>query len=173
MDITQIDEQWVKIPKIRVEKKSIIAISNTGKYRRVDGTEGSLGLRQKFFYNGELELCYRIIAEHFLITVKRQDQDQIDHITHNPSEYEVNDVRNLRWCTKAENNGFEEAIFNKSGSKASSWKGNKANPKAKYVRALKEYRSNPTQENLATLKEARLKRNEYRGHLRRAKKSRQ
>lgn len=29
----------------------------------------------------------------------------------------INDVRNLRWCTTKENNNFEEALINKRGLK--------------------------------------------------------
>jgi len=107
MDITQIDEQWYEIPRARNQKNAIVAISNTGKYRKLDGTIGILRLRRLLKYDGEKEYAYRIIAEHFLITVRRPDQNQIDHITHHPDGYEVNDVRNIRWCTKAENNRFE------------------------------------------------------------------
>lgn len=172
MDITQIDEQWVEIPKVQVHNDSIVSVSNTGKYKKADGSTGRLDLRHKFYYNGELELCYRIIAEHFLITVRRPDQNQIDHITHHPTEYGVNDVRNLRYCTNAENHRFEEARENQSKEKCPFWKGNDVGSNGLYRRALKVYRRNPTEENLAALKEARLKRNEYNRHLR-AKKSRQ
>jgi len=175
-----IDEQWVEVPKVQVHNDSIVSVSNTGKYRRADGTVGCLELRQRLRYHGEQEHCYWVIAEHFLITVKRPDQICIDHITHHPTDYNVNDVRNLRWCNNAENNRFEEARKNKSkaqegrtGEKHQHWKGDSAKAKAKYRRALNEYRANPTQENLAALEEARLMRNEYNHHLRRAKKSRQ
>jgi len=171
-----IDEQWLDLPRVKKRKNYIVAISNTGKYKRVDGTVGILELRQRLRYHGELELCSHIIAEHFLITVKRPDQNQIDHITHYPTEYNVNDVRNLRWCTNAENHRFEEARENNSKAKKGTrigennhhWKGDSAKAPAKYRRALKEYRRNPTEENLATLKEARLKCNEWK-RLRRAK----
>ena len=35
-------------------------------------------------------------------------RDCVDHITHYPTNYNVNDIRNLRWCTKSENNNFDE-----------------------------------------------------------------
>jgi hypothetical protein len=178
-----IDEQWLELHRLRNQKNYIVAISNTGKYRKADGTECILGLRQKVWYYRKLKLCHRIIADHFLITVKRPDQICIDHITHKPSEYNVNDVRNLRWCTPKENSNFEEAKDNQSGEKNSMygrtgeknpyWKGDTVGPLGAYKRARKEYDRNPTQENLAALEEARLIKNEYQRHLRRAKKSRQ
>jgi hypothetical protein len=160
MDITKIDELWVDIPKVRNRNDAIAAISNTGKYRRLDGTIGILSLRQKTSYRGKLEHCYRIIAEHFLITVKRPDQTCIDHITHHPSGYNVNNILNLRWCNNTENANFEEAKFNRSGSRSHRWKGENVGPHGAYYRALMKYRSNPSQENLAALEEARLKWNE-------------
>ena len=191
MNTTEIDEQWLDLQRERNYKNCIVAISNTGKYRRANGTIGILDLRHIVRYCGYKEYCYRIIAEHFLITVKRFDQIFIDHITHHPSEYNVNDVRNLRWCTKSENNSFEEARSNKSGDKCSRyygkgyleegeknpmygknkelspvWKGDRAKVGAKYRRALREYRKNPTSENLASLVEARSNRMEYIKYLR-------
>jgi hypothetical protein len=191
MDMTQIDEQWIDLPRVRNRNDDIVAISNTGKYRRRDSTEGTLKLRQNVTYEGKHEYCYHIIAEHFLITVRRPDQNCIDHITHHPTEYNINDVRNLRWCTNIENNNFEEARANKSGEKCSRyygkgyleegeknpmygkikelsprWKGDSAKAPAKYRRALKEYRKNSTPENLARLVEARSSRMEYITNLR-------
>lgn len=111
----EIDEKWINLKRVRGNSRFITAISNTGKYRKSDGTVGCLRLRQQLKYEDRRIECYRIIAEHFLITVKRPDQNQIDHITHNPKEYNVNDVRNLRWCNNKENHNFEEAKQSVSG----------------------------------------------------------
>ena len=105
-------------------------------------------------HKGTKQQAYRIIAENFLITVKRPDQNQIDHITHNPTEYNVNDVRNLRWCTQAENLNFDEArknmsqsksgnnnpLYGMTGENAQNWKGDDARPGAQYKRAQKLYK---------------------------------
>jgi hypothetical protein len=144
MDMTQIDEQWVDIPRVQNQKNAIIAISNTGKYRKLDGTIGVLKIRKRVMYCSKYQHCSRIIAENFLITVRRSDQVFVDHITHTPTEYNVNDVRNLRWCTKAENNGFEEARENMSkslkGEKAPAWKGDDVGPSGACQRAKKLYK---------------------------------
>ena len=164
-----IDEQWLELSRFNTNNRSISAVSNTGKFRRVDGTEGILGLRQIISTKCGRIRAHRIIAEHFLITVKRPDQNQIDHITHYPTEYHVNNVLNLRWCTNRENSNFDEARANKSvytGEMANRWKGESIGAYQRYNRALKEYRRNPTEENLAALKEARLIRREYLRHLR-------
>ena len=137
--MTQIDEKWIEIPKVQNQKNAIIAISSTGKYRKLDGTVGCLELRQRIRYCGKLEYCYRVIAENFLITVRRPDQVFIDHITHTRTEYKVNDVRNLRWCTPKENSNFEEAKDNQSCENNPNWKGNDVEAAGAYRRALKQY----------------------------------
>lgn len=132
----EIDEQWLEVHKIRNTRRnlSLVSISNTGKYRRADGTIGCLELRSRTSHNSNSEYCYKIIAEHFLITVKRPDQKFIDHITHNPTEYNVNDVRNLRWCTQKENLNFDEAKKNRL-------KGMPVGSGGEYQRAKKLYKS--------------------------------
>lgn len=151
MDITKIDEKWLEIPRVQNHKNYIVAISNTGKYRRSDGNTGILKIRHKIriFNSCEIEKCSHIIAKHFLITARRPNQTCIDHITHNPTEYNVNDVRNLRWCTKEENSGFEEARENVSkamkgtrlGSNNPMWKGDNVGIPGAYHRARKLYRA--------------------------------
>lgn len=163
----EIDEQWLSMPRVRNCEGDIVAISNTGKYRRGSSIEGILDIRQRVMYYGKREHCSHIIAEHFLITVKRPDQKFIDHITHHPTEYNVNDVRNLRWCTLAENNGFEEARENTSkamkglriGDKNPIWKGDNVGPCRLYQRALIQYRNGEiTKEELQPYRD---KSNEY------------
>jgi len=193
MDMTKIDEQWLDLPKIKKLKNSIVAISNTGKYRRSDGTIGILRLRQSAKCCGKREHCSKIIAEHFLITVKRPDQEEIDHITHYPTEYAMNDVRNLRWCTQAENVNFEEARDSKSKSvrrgikhpmygitgekhpmygkgyliswdKHPAWKGDDVGPSGAYRRAQKLYKEGKITEE--ELKRCRVKLQEHRRNKR-------
>lgn len=162
-----IDEQWVDIPRVQNQKNAIIAISNTGKYRKLDGTIGVLKIRKRVMYCSKYQPCSRIIAESFLITVRRPDQTYIDHITDTPKDYNVNDVRNLRWCTNKENCNFEEARANNSkahlgekapmygkgylmkGEKNPCWKGDDVEAAGAYRRALKLYKDgNITEEEL-------------------------
>lgn len=54
----------------------------------------------------------RLIAYYFIPKTEediRLGRDVIDHITHTPDGMNINDVRNLRWCTKHENDTFPEA----------------------------------------------------------------
>ena len=164
----EIDEQWVDVPQSQYHKRTICQVSNTGKYRRNNGEVGVL-TKCQFTHRPEQIIFSHFIAEHFLITVRRPDQNCIDHITHTPTEYNINDIRNLRWCSKAENNMFEEAVENRSksrkwqasgkdngmygrtgekcpsygrtGDKSPSWKGDKVSPKRVYRRALKLYKA--------------------------------
>lgn len=154
MDMTQIDDQWLESDKICKKGNTIVAISNTGKYRRRNGEVGILSLRKRSANRdsrGVRERYYVLIAKHFLITVKRPDQTQIDHITHSPTEYEVNDVRNLRFCNQVENMNFDEAKSNRSGEnhplygkspdKCPRWKGDNVVPSGAYKRAKKLYKA--------------------------------
>jgi len=145
-----IDEKWIYIDRVYGGRGTrghniIVAISNTGKSKRLNGEITVISLRDRVTIDRDTLRSSRIIAENFLITVRRPDQTCIDHITHNPTDYNVNDVRNLRWCTKAENNAFEEARLNKSssltGDKHPAWKGDKVGPCGLYHRALKLYKS--------------------------------
>lgn len=110
-----IDEKWISIPLLKSCPHSIRMISNTGKYRRSNGEIGILRKSHQVSIDGKKVRCSHLIAEHFLITVRRPDQVLIDHITHNPECYNVNNVLNLRWCTNRENCNFEEAREHLSG----------------------------------------------------------
>ena len=100
---------WYYINKKGVRKPdTIIAISETGMCLLKNGTIRESSYRDTVRVNGKLTRIYRIIADVFLVTVKKKDQIQVDHITHEPVGMNINDVRNLRWCTNYENNNFEE-----------------------------------------------------------------
>lgn len=90
---------------------SIVAISNTGLLRTKDGAIRESKYREAIRLNGKLCRVYEFIAEHF-IPKTQEDLDlgryEIDHKTHSPEGMNINDVRNLRWCTHEENMRFEE-----------------------------------------------------------------
>ena len=55
------------------------------------------------------------MADNFILKTEEDiklGRTVIDHITHSPVGMNINDVRNLRWCTGAENAGFPEARAN-------------------------------------------------------------
>lgn len=65
--------------------------------------------------NGKYRYIHRFIAEHFIPPTdedKALGRNQIDHITHKPIGMNINDVRNLRWCTHKENHNFDECREN-------------------------------------------------------------
>ncbi len=111
----------------RKARKDIRAISPEGYYLRNDGSIDPITYKGKVTINGDRDLCYRHIAKIFLITVRRPDQNCIDHITHHPKDMLINNVLNLRWCTNAENSGFPEARDNRRISMKGKHKG-KENP---------------------------------------------
>ena len=64
----------------------------------------------------KLVKVYRLMAETFIEKTEediRLGRNVVDHITHNTVDMNINDVRNLRWCTKVENDNFPEAHENK------------------------------------------------------------
>lgn len=110
--MNEIEENWVDLPRKFIQRQRIMAISDRGRARRGDGTIEILPYGKIIRVFDKHVNVSHIIAEHFLITVKRPDQNFVDHITHYTTEYNVNDVLNLRWCTQEENNSFEEAKSN-------------------------------------------------------------
>lgn len=113
------DEIWIDLNRNIIQKKTILAISNKGNMKLGSGEIKPIPLRQCITYNGKLIRLYRIIAEYFIpkseedITLNR---NYIDHITHHPINMNINDVRNMRWCTQKENCNFEESIYKKHDS---------------------------------------------------------
>jgi hypothetical protein len=119
------EEIWVErnCDGKHIQKNNIIAYSNTGKIKRRNGEISVTKLRDVIDHT----LVYRVIAEKFL---PKTDEDislgrnLIDHISHNPEGMNVNDVRNLRWCTNKENINFSECKKNMSKNHAD-FSGNK------------------------------------------------
>lgn len=119
-----IECKWIEVDKTNARTPwVIVAISNTGLIKYKNGVIKNSTLETKVIINGFSKRIYYHIAENFLQTVHRPDQIRIDHITHNTENMNINDVRNLRWCTKSENERFEEARENKSNAHKNKIKG--------------------------------------------------
>ena len=89
----------------------VIAVSNYGRYKRANGEIDYTTYRQSITLNNKQVRLYRIIAEHFIPKTQEDielGRNEIDHKTHEPDGININDVRNLRWCTHNENMNFEE-----------------------------------------------------------------
>jgi hypothetical protein len=114
-------EEWIEIKHKRKKPNTIVAVSNTGCVKRYSGEITVSTLRESMIrYKGKQMRLHRLIATLFIPKTQediRLGRDCVDHITHNPTDMNINDVRNLRWCTTKENNNFEEAISNKRGIK--------------------------------------------------------
>lgn len=97
---------------------AIIAVSDKGRIKRKNGNPPEESTyKQHITINGKHIFIHRFLAEHF---IPKTDEDislgrnYIDHITHNPIGMNVNDTKNLRWCTQKENSNFDEARDNRS-----------------------------------------------------------
>lgn len=122
------NEIWIDIPINNKNRchRAIIAISNLGNMKRRNGVIEPIPLRQSI--GKPMKLLYRILAEYFLPKTEEDialGRNCIDHITHNPVDMNVNDVRNLRWCTKGENSRFKESRNNHSAAQTGKLKGRK------------------------------------------------
>jgi hypothetical protein len=112
-------EIWIETGNVNNYNKTIVAVSNKGRIRTKDGEVRDSKYREQVTINGGQIRIYVFIANKF---IQKTDEDiklgrnTIDHITHNPTDMSINDVRNLRWCTQEENMGFEEAIKHNSES---------------------------------------------------------
>ena len=108
-------ELWIKTNNKPIRGNIIIEISNMGRLKRLDGIIYGSKLRQTVKFNGKLTRVYRVIAETFL--PNPENKSCVDHKTHKPINMNINDIRNLRWCTHQENDSFPEAIKNKRNAK--------------------------------------------------------
>lgn len=118
------------INKANTNNNTIIAISDEGLMLRRNGVIEPIPYRQNVNHNGKRIRCYRLLMEHFKPKTDEDislERDCVDHITHNPADMNINDIRNMRWCTHKENLNFEEAKRNKSLSQ----KGKPSNKKGK------------------------------------------
>ena len=116
-------EEWIEIKHKMKKPNTIVAVSNTGYIKRENGEIDVADIRgSSMRFNGKLCRLHQVIATLFIPKTEediRLGRNIIDHITHNPEGINVNDVRNLRWCTQKENANFPEALANKQGKKRS------------------------------------------------------
>ena len=134
-------EIWIELEHNSNHPNDIIAISNTGLYKLRKGTIHIAKLRHHILINGKYVYTYRILAEYFIPKTEEDiamGRNYIDHISHQPECMNINDIRNLRWCTRKENDNFKEAKSNKSKAK----KGKKLSEehKNKISKSMKQYR---------------------------------
>jgi len=108
-------EIWIKTGNNARTNKRIIAVSNCGRIMRANGKIEFTKYRQNLSINGKCVRIHRLLAEFFIPKTENDImlcRDTVDHITHTPEGMNVNDVRNLRWCTQKENSNFTEAKIN-------------------------------------------------------------
>jgi len=113
-------EIWIEIKHYSNHPNDIVAVSNTGLYKLRKGSIQVAKLRHHVLINGEYVYTYKILADYFIPKTSEDialGRNCIDHITHHPVGMNINDIRNLRWCTREENNNFKEAKLNLSKAK--------------------------------------------------------
>ena len=131
-------EIWVETGNTSRQNNTIVAISNKGRIRTKDGKVRVSKRVEKVTQDGERTLIHRLIAKHFIPKTEEDiklNRNCIDHITHNPVGININDVRNLRWCTQKENNGFHEARENKRKAQL----GSKQEPRSEFGKKFYEH----------------------------------
>ena len=131
-------EIWVETGNVNNNNKTIVAISNTGRVRTKDGEIRVSKIREGMLYKGKCSRIHRVIAQNFIPKTEediRLNRDTVDHITHNPIGMNINDVRNLRWCTRKENNGFPEARENQRKAQL----GSKHEPRSEFGKKFYEH----------------------------------
>lgn len=109
------NEIWIETNNNSKNGDTIIKVSNKGRIWRKKGIIEESTYPQSLRINGKKTLIHRFIAEHFIPQTDEDialGRDCIDHITHYPTDMNVNDVRNLRWATQKENMNFPEAREN-------------------------------------------------------------
>lgn len=114
-----IEEEWIYLNHKCYTGRTIIALSNRGRMKRKNGVVEEIPYGKQVCLNGKILRCYQILLNHFKPKTeedKELERDEADHITHNPIGMNINDVRNLRWCTQQENCNFAEARHNKSNA---------------------------------------------------------
>lgn len=134
--------KWLNlINKTNTSEFTIIAISDTGLMKRTNGSISPIPYRQNIRHNGKSIRAYRLLAETF-IPKSEEDiilgRNCIDHITHNPIGMNINDVRNLRWCTLKENLNFDEARHNASLARKGKESKRKGNAYSEFGKLFKE-----------------------------------
>lgn len=89
----------------------IIAVSNCGRIMRHNGTIEFCNYRKQRITTDDGQV---VLSQFLLSFFKGIDNNRsiADHISHNPKDMCVNDIRNLRWATNKENANFEEAHDN-------------------------------------------------------------
>ena len=130
-------EIWVETGNNK-QYNSIVAISNTGLLKTKSGEIRESKYREQITLNGKKYRVHQFIAKHFIPKTEediRLNRDTVDHITHNPVGLNINDVRNMRWCTQKENSGFEEARRHRSES----LKGKKLEPRSEFGKKFLEH----------------------------------
>lgn len=109
-------ETWIHIRDSKCPRY-ITDVSNFGNVRYGDGKVCPSTMYQRVMVDRKIMQISHLVAECFAPKTEediRLGRVLVDHKTHNPVDVNVNDYRNVRWCTHKENSNFLEAKNNMS-----------------------------------------------------------
>ncbi len=107
-------ETWIHIRDSKCPRY-ITDVSNFGNVRYGGGKVCPSTMYQRVMVDRKIMQISHLIAECFVPKTEediRLGRALVDHKTHNPVDFNVNDYRNVRWCTNKENSNFSEAKNN-------------------------------------------------------------
>ena len=113
------NEIWINTNNASKKLRTVISFSNLGKIKLRDNTIIIPTTYYQLQCKNKHTYLHRLIAENFIQKTEEDlklNRNWIDHIEKHPANYAYNDVRNLRWCTRAENMNFEECRRNLSAA---------------------------------------------------------
>ena len=110
----EINETWLHIRDTK-RRNYITDLSNFGNVKYGDGSVCASTMYQRVRVNWKTIPISHIVAENFVPKTSEDiamARNLVDHKTHAPTDINVNDFRNLRWCTHKENSNFDECKRN-------------------------------------------------------------
>ena len=113
-------ETWIRIRDSKCPRY-ITDVSNLGNVRYGGGKVCPSTMYQRVMVDRKITQISHLVAERFVPKTEediRLGRTLVDHKTHSPIDFNVNDYRNVRWCTHKENSNFPEAKNNMSTSMA-------------------------------------------------------
>lgn len=117
--MNELKEIWITTNNSCKQYNTIIAVSNKGRIMRRNGKIEYSQYMQECKPNGVRTLIHHFIANNFMPKTEDdviKQRNYIDHITHEPKDMCINDIRNMRWCTHKENCNFDERVRKLSAS---------------------------------------------------------
>ena len=108
-------ENWIKLNNKAKKPNAIIAVSNYGNVKQLNGVIRAAERYEYCSHNQKHYKVSHIVMETWSPKTAEDialGRNEVDHISYTPDNINQNDLRNLRWCTHKENTTFKEHIEN-------------------------------------------------------------